>query len=44
VDREGEKLREVHKESRAIIETAERLKSLGDQNDFAARIRHALGG
>jgi hypothetical protein len=43
-DREGAKLREVRKETRAIIEAAERLKALGESNDFAARIRHALGG
>lgn len=41
---EERKLERTATESHAILEAAERLKELGASNDFAARIRHSLGG
>ena len=40
--REG--LREIRKGEREILAAAEKLKRLGESNDFAARIKEALGG
>lgn len=37
-------LAEVKREGREILATAEKLRRLGQQNDFAARIKDALGG
>jgi F0F1-type ATP synthase membrane subunit b/b' len=42
--RESQKLAKAHTETSAILEAAGALKDLGTQNDFAARIKHALGG
>lgn len=44
VEEESRKLRKAETETGAIIEAAEKLKALGQANDFAARIKHALGG
>lgn len=38
------KLREVTAGNPEILKEAERLKRLGSRNDFAARIREAMGG
>lgn len=37
-------LERVNKEGREILASAEKLRRLGDTNDFAARIREAMGG
>lgn len=37
-------LEEVKKDEREIMATAAKLRRLGQDNDFAARIREALGG
>lgn len=42
--REDQKLEKVHGETSEIMEAAATLKRLGERNDFAARIRHSLGG
>lgn len=39
-----EHLEQARGESREIMRTAERLRRLGDSNDFARRIGKALGG
>lgn len=44
MEEESRKLRKAETETGAIIEAAEKLKALGQANDFAARIKHALGG
>lgn len=40
---EDRKLAKANTETSAILEAAGALKRLGEQNDFAARIKHALG-
>ena len=42
--RQEESLREVRRDDREILATVERLKRLGAENDFAAKIQRALGG
>lgn len=42
--RAEERLERVQGETREILATAEKLRRLGQTNDFAARIREALGG
>lgn len=37
-------LEQVHREEHEILAAVEKLKRLGQQNDFAARIRDAMGG
>lgn len=44
LDKAEQGLAEVKSGEREILATAERLTSLGRQNDFASRIRDALGG
>jgi hypothetical protein len=44
VAREDRKFREITAETSGILEEVERLKRLGSQNDFAAKIRQAMGG
>ena len=39
-----DRLGEVRNETSEIIDVANQLKRLGEQNDFAARLRNALGG
>lgn len=39
-----ERLEQAEKRDHEIMVAAEKLRRLGDQNDFAARIREALGG
>lgn len=39
-----ERLEQAENRGREILATAEKLRRLGDHNDFAARIREALGG
>lgn len=38
------RLEQVQGETPVIMEAAHRLKRLGERNDFAQRIREALGG
>lgn len=40
---EDRKLAKTETETSAILEAAGTLKRLGESNDFAARIKHALG-
>lgn len=42
--KEDRKLRAVRGRTSEILEAAEELKALGSKNDFAARLRDALGG
>lgn len=42
--REEEKLLEVTAESSEIMEAVDKLKRLGEQNDFAVKIYRAMGG
>lgn len=44
LDKETQKLRRAKVQTGGIIEAAETLKRLGQQNDFAAKIHRALGG
>lgn len=44
LDAETRKLQAIRKETRTIRATAEVLKGLGEQNDFAGRLRDAMGG
>lgn len=39
-----ERLEQAESRDREIMATAEKLRRLGDHNDFAARIMQALGG
>lgn len=41
---ENKKLGAVTRESRTIREEARELKRLGEQNDFAGKLRRAMGG
>ena len=44
VAREDRKFREVTAETSGIMREVEELKRLGRQNDFAAKLRQAMGG
>lgn len=44
VKREDDKLREVDERTGEIIAAARELRALGTQNDFAGRLRRAMGG
>lgn len=44
LDKAEKGLAEVRGEEREILASAETLRRLGQQNDFAARIKNALGG
>lgn len=44
LDKETRKLRTVQGRTNEILEAAEELKALGARNDFAARLRDAMGG
>ncbi len=44
LDKETQKLRKVNAKTDEIMEAAGVLKHLGDQNDFAVRLRRAMGG
>ena len=42
--RAEERLERTRDETREILATAEKLRRLGQTNDFAARLREAMGG
>lgn len=44
LDKAEASLERAHDETREIMATAEKLKRLGDSNDFARRIGRAMGG
>jgi hypothetical protein len=44
LEKEDRKLREMNGRTGEIIGAAESLKALGVQNDFAVKIRRAMGG
>jgi hypothetical protein len=44
LDKEDAKLREVQKRTGEIMSLADELQRMGRQNDFASRLREAMGG
>lgn len=44
VEHEGRKLREVERGNDEIMSAARELRALGIQNDFAGKLRRAMGG
>ena len=44
LDKETQKLRTAEGQTDEILAAAETLKRLGEQNDFAVRLRRAMGG
>jgi hypothetical protein len=44
LDKATQELRTVNAETSEILETVGKLRRLGEQNDFAARLREAMGG
>lgn len=44
LEKAEQRLEETTGETRAILDAADKLRRLGETNDFAARIREAMGG